>query len=110
VKSLLIDEIGVADVERIRRFLSEKAISSGMDTLFWVKVAPPLLTPLQQEHLPCQPHVFAVETGQRSLKAELYLRTLRDMRCPCQDYCTPQQARFVIDWVNEMLQDLSIIT
>ncbi|MCU0597567.1 MAG: hypothetical protein MUC98_19190 [Desulfobacterota bacterium] len=51
-----------------------------------------------------------METGQRFLKAELYLRTLRDMRCSCQDYCTPQQARFVIDWVNKVLTDLSIKT
>jgi hypothetical protein len=75
-----------------------------------VKVSSSLLTPLQQEHLPCQPHVFAVETGQRFVKAELYLRTLRDMRCPCQDYCTPRQARFIIEWVNSMLKDLSIRT
>ncbi len=110
MKSYFIDEIGVADVKRIHRFLSEKAISSGIDSLFWVKVAPSLLTSLQQEHISCQPHVFAVETGRRFLKAELYLRTLRDMRCLCQDYCTPQQARFVIDWVNKMLKDLSIRT
>jgi hypothetical protein len=110
VKSYLIDEIGVEDAQRIHRFLGENAISSGMDTLFWVKVAPSVLTALQQEHIPCQPHVFAVETGQRSLKAELYLRTLRDMRCPCQDYCSLQQARFVIEWVNEMLKELSIRT
>jgi hypothetical protein len=106
----LIDEIGVADLKRIREFLSEKAISSGMDALFWVKVSPSLLTPLQQEHLSCQPHVFAVETGQRFLKAEFYLRTLRDMRCPCQCYCTPEQARFVIEWVNTMLKELSVST
>ena len=110
MKSYFIDEIGAADVNRIRQFLSEKALSSGMDTLFWVKVSPSLLTPLQQEHAPCQPHVFAVETGQRFLKAEFYLRTLRDMRCACQEYCTPQQARFVIDWVNKMLKDLSVKT
>jgi len=110
VKSYLIDEIGVADLRRIRRFLSEKAISSGLDTLFWVEVPNSLLTPLQQEHLPCQPHVFAVETGQSHVKAELYLRTLRDMRCPCQDYCTLQQARFIMEWVNSMLKDLSIRT
>ena len=110
MKSYFIDEIGAADVNRIRQFLSEKALSSGMDTLFWVKVSPSLLTPLQQEHLSCQPHVFAVETGQQFLKAEFYLRTLRDMRCACQEYCTPQQARFVIDWVNKMLKDLSVKT
>jgi hypothetical protein len=110
VKSYFIDEIALADLKRIRRFLSQKAISSAMDSLFWVTVSPSLLTPLQQEHLSCQPHVFAVETGQRFLKAEFYLRTLRDMRCPCQDYCTPQQARFVIEWVDQMLKDLSIRT
>jgi hypothetical protein len=110
VKSYLIDEIGVADVKRIRQFLSEKALSSGMDSLFWVQVSPSLLSPLQQEHIPCHPHVFAVETGQGFVKAELYVRTLRDMRCLCQDYCTPQQARFIIEWVNAMLKELSVGT
>jgi hypothetical protein len=110
VKSYLIDEIGDADVKRIHRFLSKKALSSGVDALFWVEVAPDLLTSLQQAHVPCQPHVFAVELGQGFLKAELFLRTLRDMRCSCQGYCTPPQAHFVIEWINEMLKELSIRT
>jgi hypothetical protein len=110
LKSYFVDEIGVADAPRIRHFLNTEAIRSGIDTLFWVKVAPTLLTPLQNEHISCQPHVFAVETGDRFLKAELYLRTLRDMRCPCQGHCTPQQASFIIEWVDEMLKDLSIRT
>ena len=110
MKSYLIDEIGAADLERIRQFLSEKAITSGLDTLFWVKIPDSLLTPLQQQHLPCQPHVFAVEIGQKFAKAELYLRTLREMRCPCQDCCTPSQVDFVMEWVNDMLKDLSIST
>jgi len=110
VKSYVIDEIEAVDLQRVHRFLIENAIASGVDTLFWVKLDSSLLTPLQQEHLSCQPHVFAVETGNRCLKAEFYLRTLRDMRCPCQDYCTPLQAHFVIAWMNEMLQQLSIRT
>jgi len=110
VKSYLIDEIGVTDLKRIHEFLSGKAIPSGVETLFWVKVPTSLLTPLQQEHITCQPHVFAFETGQKFARAELYLRTLREMRCPCQDYCTPQQVHFVIEWVNEILKDLSITT
>jgi hypothetical protein len=110
VKSYFIDELGSADVQRIREFLSARAICSAIDTLFWVKVAPPLLSPIQQEHVLCQPHVFAVETGQRLVKAEFYVRTLRDMHCSCQGYCTPSQARFIIDWVNEMLKDLSVKT
>ena len=110
MRAYVIDEIGVADLDRIHHFLNENAISSGLDTLFWVKISDSLLTPLQQEHLPCQPHVFSVERGQRFVKAELYLRTLRDLRCPCQGYCTPHQAHFVIEWVNEMLKELSITT
>jgi len=110
VKSYLIDEIGVADLKRIQEFLNGNVIPSGVETLFWVKVPPSLLTPLQQEHIPCQPHVFAFEIGQTFAKAELYLRTLRDMRCPCQGYCTLPQVHFVIEWVNDMLNDLSIRT
>jgi len=110
MKSYFIDEIASSDIQRIHHFLSANAMPSGVDTLFWVKLAPSLLTPLQQEHLPCRPHVFAVETGNRFVKAELYLRTLRDMRCPCQGYCTPPQAHFVIEWMDEMLRKLSIRT
>jgi len=110
VKSYLIDEIGDADLKGIHRFLSAKAISSGVDALFWVEVAPPLLTSLQQEHVPCQPYVFAVELGQGFVKAELFLRTLSNMRCSCQGCCTPPQANFVIEWINEMLRELSIRT
>jgi hypothetical protein len=110
VKSYLIDEIAASDLMRVHEFLRGKAIHSGVESLFWVKVPSSLLTPLQQEHLPCQPRVFAFETGQKFVKAELFLRTLRDMRCPCQDYCTPQQVHFVIEWVNEILKDLSIRT
>jgi hypothetical protein len=110
MKSYLIDEIALADVKRIHHFLRANALASGIDTLFWVKVAPPLLSPIQQSHLPCHPHVFAVEIGQTFLKAEFYLRTLRNMNCPCQDYCTPQQAHFLIEWVNQMFEELSIRT
>ncbi len=110
MKSYLVDEIEISDLRRIRAFLSDKAIPSGLDTVFWVKVPNSLLTPLQQEHLPCQPHVFAVETGMRFVRAELYMRTLGDMRCRCQGYCTPHQAHFVVEWVNRMLNDLLIGT
>lgn len=110
MKSYLIDEIAPADVLRIRQFLSESAICSTIETLFWVRMATPLLTPIQQEHVLCQPHVFAVETGQRLVKTEFYLRTLRDMSCPCQGYCSPSQAHFIIEWVNEMLKNLSVGT
>jgi len=110
VKSYLVDEISAADLQRIRRFLREKATCSGLDTLFWVPVPESLLTPLQQEHLSCKPYRFAIETEEKYLKAELYVRTLHDMRCPCQGYCTAEQARFIIEWVNAMLQDLSIRT
>lgn len=108
MKSYFIDELTVEDLRRIRLFLNEKAISSGVESLFWVQVSDSLLTPIQQEHPLCRPHVFAVETGERFLKAELYVRTLRDMRCACQGYSTPQQSRFLMEWVNEMLKDLSV--
>ncbi|MGE5841122.1 MAG: hypothetical protein ACM335_02510, partial [Deltaproteobacteria bacterium] len=65
---------------------------------------------VQQEHALCRPHVFAVETGQTFLKAEFFVRTLRHMRCACQGDCTTEQARFVMEWVNEMIEDLSIRT
>ena len=110
MRSYLIDEIGEEDVKRLHRYLSAKAVPSGVEGLFWVEFGPSLLTPLQQEHLPCHPHVFAVELGSKNLKAEFFLRTMKDMRCSCQGYCTPAQAHYIIGWINDMLQELSIRT
>ena len=110
MKSYLVDEISAADLQRIRAFLNKKATPSGLDALFWVPISDSLLTPLQQEHLLCRPHVFALEVGDKGLKAELFVRTLHDMRCTCQGYCTAEQARFIIEWVNRILQDLSVST
>jgi len=110
MKAYVVDEIKAADLQRIRRFLSDNAVSSGLDTLFWVPVADSLLAPLQQEHRSCRPYVFAIETGETFLKAEFFVRTLQDMRCPCQGYGTPEQARFIMEWINGMLQELSITT
>ena len=110
MKSYLVDELQPADLRRIHEFLRGKAVCSGMETLFWVEVPNSVLTPLQHEHLACQPLVFALEIGQGFAKAELFLRTLKDMGCPCQDYGTLQQVRFIIEWVNGMLNNLGIRT
>lgn len=108
MKAFLIDEISRTDVDKITAFLKEHAASSIVDGIFWIRVPEDLLSGIQFEHKACQPHVFAVEIGRDWIKLEFLVRTLAAMRCPCQDYCTPQQRDFILRFGEHLLAENQI--
>ncbi len=110
MRAYLIDEIGNPELERIKGFLAQNAIGSGMDGIFWVKVPSDLLTGAQHLHEACRPHVFAVELGRGFVKLELFIRSLANMRCTCPGFCTSPQRDFVIRFADSMLDQLNIRT
>ncbi|RLB86193.1 MAG: hypothetical protein DRH15_02220 [Deltaproteobacteria bacterium] len=110
MRAYLIDEISSSDMKKIRGFLSEHALKSSLSAIFWVKIPDDLLNSTQFAHANCRPHVFAVELGDHWVKLELYVRSLNTMRCSCPDYCTESQRNYVIQFANNMLEQLGIRT
>jgi hypothetical protein len=106
----LIDEISPQDMKKARGFLSTNAITSGLDSLFWVRLPDDLLSPQQYEHDRCRPHVLAVETGADWIKFELFIRALNTMKCTCPAYCSRQQRDFVVNFADSMVEELGIKT
>ena len=110
MRTYLIDELSPSKTEKIREFLEEHAIRSNLDQIFWVRIPDDLLSEMQFQHSQCKPHVFAVELGSDWVKLELFVRTLKNMRCDCPGYCTGQQRNFILNFADGMIEQLNIDT
>ena len=110
MRAYLIDEISASEMKKITLFLKENSSQSSLDAIFWVEIPEDLLAGIQFEHKNCRPHVFAMEMGDKWIKAEFFVRSLKTMRCECQSYCTPQQGEFIINFVHHMIDTLNIKT
>lgn len=110
MRSYLIDEISPPDIQKINQFLSQNALTSGLEKIFWVRIPDDLLSELQSKHKDCQPHYFAVEVGNNWIKLEFLIRNLKSMRCSCNCYCTHEQREFIFRYAHNMIETLGITT
>lgn len=110
MKYYLVDEISVDDMERALLFLRENGTISGLENVFWIRVPEEYLTETQSGHMGCRPYFFAVEVGGGMIKAEFFIRTLKAMTCSCNGYPDPGQVRYIIRYVDNMIEKLDIRT
>ena len=110
MKSYYVDEISTPDLDKINHFLNDNAVESGMEKLFWIEIPSDCLTRLQSEHSECKPHRFAIETGDTWIRAEFFVRTSVKFRCDCNGYCNENQKEFIINYIDNMISELSIRT
>jgi hypothetical protein len=110
MRAYLIDEIRVQEMEQVKEFLKQHAIRSSLDQIFWVRIPDDLLNEIQYLHTQCRPHVFAVELGPDWIKLELFVRTLKNMRCDCPAYCTPIQRDYIFRFAHGIIEQLKIRT
>jgi hypothetical protein len=106
----LIDEISKSDIERLKNYLNDWTIKSGLADLYWVEFPDDFLTSIQSEHDSCKPYVFGLELSTSSLKAELFVRNRNEFGCACQQYCNNRQKNYVIDFVLNIINELNIKT
>lgn len=110
MKSYYIDEISEKDMKTVGEYLKTEGFSSSLEKIFWIPLPDGLLSPQQSEHKQCQPHVFALELGKGWIKAEMFVRSLKNMRCTCPGYCEEGQRGYVIFFVENLIGRLGIGT
>ena len=110
MRAYLIDEIASSEMEKIDLYLKKNAITAALEGLFWVKIPTNLLNSIQSQHNACQPFGFAVELGRDQIKLEFLVRSLKNLGCECQGYCTPQQRDFISLFSHNMIENLGIRT
>lgn len=110
MKQYMVDEFRSGDHDAIKKFLDEHLGPSGMEDLYWKAVDDTLLTPEQAAHIQCAPFFFALALTQESLTCELLVRTKNRIRCDCISYATVEQRNWIIQWLDDVLDSLGIIT
>jgi hypothetical protein len=110
MKYYAIDEIPSADMDKVSAFLKSHGSASGLEKIFWVNLPDEYLNTVQAGHTDCRPYFFAVELGRDIMKAELYVRTLKGLKCTCSGYSDPEQSRFIINFIDEIVKELKLRT
>jgi hypothetical protein len=110
MRQYILDEISRGDIPRIRDYLKEHAIASGLEDIWWVDLQEDLLSPQQFDHQECRPFRFAVEVGENFVRFEFLIRSRQTMRCACIGYATRQQRDFILAFADRLVEDLALRT
>lgn len=118
----VINDLREKEAARIETALKDRGMAASMEHLYWVEVPEDLLSELQKAHLAdCGPYSMGLEMieefmqGGRApssegplLALELLVRARSNLRCACIAYATPEQRRFGIEFVDNLLRELDI--
>lgn len=110
MRAFLLDEIGRDDMAKVRRYLGDWAVESGVTDLYWIELPEDLRTADQAAHEQCQPHRFAVELGEDFVRVELLIRPSQGLRCHCAGYADERQRAHIIAWTDRLVAETGIQT
>ena len=108
MKQFVIDELRVADYERLKTFLDKNYNASVLEGIYWLPVATEVLSGIQTEHRDCQPFYFAVDLEPDRIVIELLARTKNRVKCACIGYATESQCIWLIRKMDDIFVQLEI--
>ena len=88
--------------------MDDKGCRSGVEGIYWIPLDKDYLTAEQVEHVECQPHYFSVALEETMLACEMLIRTRNKIRCSCMGYADEKQRHYIIQFADNLLDDLNI--
>ena len=110
MKQYVIDELRAADYQALKTYLNEQYGSAALDGIYWIPIAPDILTEIQLAHTECRPQCFAVDLDDNRLACEFLVRSKSRVRCDCMDYATENQRNWLIGLIDNIFDRLQIKT
>lgn len=110
MKQYLIDELRPHDYEKIKAHLDANFKPDSIGGLYWIPLEKDLLREIQKKHIDCQPYAFAVDLEKDRLACEFLVRTRKRLRCDCICYANEAQRNWIINFIDNLLDELAIIT
>ncbi|MFO8241392.1 MAG: hypothetical protein R6T90_10415 [Dissulfuribacterales bacterium] len=108
MRQYVVDELRPQEVKKIKAYLDTCCDISDIMGLYWLTIPGDILSPVQYEHQDCQPHCAAIELGDKWVKIEMLVRSRRKIRCECVNYATTQQRKFLLSFVDRLLEETKI--
>jgi len=110
MKQYTIDDLRLAEYEKIKTYLDENVGPSKMDGIYWIQLDENILTNIQAEHKECQPFYFAIDIGPNAVSCELLIRSRSTIKCNCTSYATESQRNWIIQFADAIFEKLGIRT
>ena len=108
MKQYVIDQLRLSDYQKLKTYLSRHFNGSGIEGIYWVPLDSGIFNSTQRQHTHCQPFYFALELEEQRLACELLVRTQRRVRCGCMGYADATQRTWLMDLVDDILNELDI--
>ena len=108
MKQYVIDGLRPKDFKELKKYLNEHFEVSPLGGIYWVELPEDILTPIQEKHEDCKPHVFALVLENDSLSAELLVRIKTSIKCDCMGYATQKQREWLIQKMDLILEKLEV--
>ena len=108
MKQFIIDELRPADYEKLKKFLDIQYDVSAIEGIYWLPIAPEVLSGIQIKHIDCQPFYFAIDLEPDRIIFELLVRTKSRVKCACIGYATENQCTWLIRQMDDIFAQLEI--
>ena len=111
MRSMVFDELRPGDIQKLEDYFKKTLIASAMPGVYWLELAPDLLSGDQSEHCPnCGPYRLAVVLEEDQMRLELLVRASNVMRCSCIAYASKVQMEYVLGFLDRLIDELDIKT
>lgn len=106
MREYVISDLREEEVARLEKYLTDRGMGAGIEHLYWLPC--PLLSPVQEEHTACGPHVVALDVDGTTLRMELLVRARNALRCECIAMADARQTAALMQSLHDILQELGI--
>jgi hypothetical protein len=110
MKQYVIDQLRESDFLKLEDYLDKNSEAGELPGIYWIPIPESLLETTQLEHPDCQPFYFAVNLDLNAIRFELLIRTRSRLRCACIQYASQKQRDFIINYADQLFENLGLMT
>jgi hypothetical protein len=110
MKQYVVDDLRIEDFQMLKKHLEEYVETDALEGMYWIKMDDKLLNDIQKQHTDCQPYYLAIELEENRLSCELLVRSRNRIRCHCMGYVNKVQFQWAVRFIDNIFEDLSIVT
>ena len=108
MRQIVIDELSPMERDNIDSYLKRNCNAGPMIGLYWVLLPDNILSEIQKEHGDCGPFYCGIEVEQDSVRFELLVRSSSNLHCKCISYATTEQRLFLLNFIDNILEEEKI--